>query len=332
MRIFKNTQLYTAIASLILICISASSSNAAFSTVSMRGKQYVSVNSIKTAYQFTSFRVSGNSASLSKKGVKLDFNAGSSYVTINTLKFVFSFPIIKSGSSMYISETDTMKVLDPIMRPSHISAAKTFKTVIIDPGHGGKDVGAVNGYGTEAGYNLIVAKIVKKNLEAKGFRVIMTRETNVYLSLQQRVTLANRYKDAIFVSIHFNAASNSRASGIETFTLSPKGVAHYGRGVKRSDHATKAGNHQDSANIALACAIHCRMIHRTKAAKVDDRGIKRARFSVLSSIKHPAILVEGGFMSNAAEAKWIDKPIYQNSVAVAISEGIFNYKRALNCR
>jgi len=298
----------------------------------MRGKKYVSVNSIKSAYQFTNFKVSGNSASLTKKGVKLDMRAGSSYVIINTLKFVFSYPIIKSGSNMYVSETDTMKVLEPIMRPSNISTAKGFRTVVIDAGHGGKDAGAVNRYGTEAGYNLIVAKIVKKNLEAKGFKVIMTRETNVYLSLQQRVSLANRYQDAIFVSIHFNASSRSSASGIETFTLSPKGVAHYGRSVKRSDHQTRQGNYQDSANIALASAIHSRMIVRTKAAKVEDRGIKRARFSVLSSIKLPAILVEGGFMSNPEEAKWINKKVYQNTVAVAISEGIFNFKKALNAR
>lgn len=320
-----------------MICISAASSFAAFSTVKMRGKQYVNVNSIKSAYNFGSYKISGNSGILTKQlspknKLIMNLRAGSSYVRLNKLKFVFSYPIIKSGGTMYVSEIDTMKVLEPIMRPKLISAAKAFRTVVIDAGHGGKDAGAVNRYGTEAGYNLIVAKIVKQQLQAKGFKVIMTRENNVYLSLRQRVSLANRYKDAIFVSIHFNAASRTSASGIETFTLSPKGVAHYGRGVKRSDYATKQGNHQDSANIALASAIHTRMIHRTKAAKVDDRGIKRARFSVLSSIKHPAILVEGGFMSNPSEAKWIDKKIYQNSVATAISEGIYNYKRALNSR
>lgn len=160
----------------------------------------------------------------------------------------------------------------------------------------------------------------------------MIRETDVFHSLQKRVAIANRYNDAIFVSIHFNAASRTSASGIETFTLSPKGVAHYGKSVKRSDYQTRRGNFQDSANIALASAIHSRLIVRTKAAKVDDRGIKRARFSVLSSIKHPAILVEGGFMSNPEEAKWINKPVYQNTVAVAISEGVFNYKKALNAR
>ena len=110
MRLVKYKHLLSAITLLVLISV-ANTAQAAFSTVSMGGKKYVSVNSIKSAYQFTKFTVSGSSATLSKKGVRLNLKAGSSYVTLNTLKFVFSYPIIKSGSSMYVSETDTMKVI-----------------------------------------------------------------------------------------------------------------------------------------------------------------------------------------------------------------------------
>ena len=331
---FTRKYMITVLATFIVMVLSSASVDAAFKTVTLSGKKYVSLYSIKSAYHFQGYKVSGSTGVLtkqlsSKRKLILNLKAGSSYVSINTLKFVFSFPIIKSGGSMYISETDTMKVLDPIMRPKNISKSQAFRTVIIDPGHGGKDAGAVNRYGTEARYNLNVAKTLKSNLQKKGFKVIMTRESNVFLSLQQRVNLANRYKNAIFVSIHFNAASRTSARGIETFTLSPVGVAHYGRGVKNSDYRERQGNEQDSANIALASAVHTRMIKRTKSVGVPDRGIKRARFAVLGNIKHPAILVEGGFLSNPTEAKWIHNTKYQNSIAMAITEGIYNFRRAV---
>jgi len=149
MHFIKQTCFSSTFFAIVLFCLSSVSSEAAFRTVKMRGQQYVSVNAIKSAYQFTNYSISGNTANLSKRGVKLDFKANSSYVTINTLKFVFSYPIIKSGSGMYISETDTIKVLDPIMKPANISGVKSFRNVIIDAGHGGKDAGAVNRYGTE---------------------------------------------------------------------------------------------------------------------------------------------------------------------------------------
>ena len=328
----NTTTLKTLALQLVILLTLLTATNTVDAAVSYKGRSYVAIRSVKSAYHFTNFKKSGGTLTLTKPGVNLKLTVGSRTCVMNTVKFILSYPVLHSKSNILIAEMDVQKVIDPVLRPTFISNAKSFRTVVIDPGHGGKDAGAVNRYGTEAGYNLKVARIVKKLLTAKGYKVIMTRDSDYFLTLQQRVNLANRYSNAIFISIHFNAASRSSARGIETFTLSPKGTAHYGRSIKRSDYTTRRGNHHDSANIALATAIHGRVLVRTRSAHVPDRGIKRARFSVLSSIKHPAILIEGGFMSNPTEAKLLHSYVYQNTVATAIAEGINRYRRALNAR
>jgi len=320
---------------LILIAafiVSMTAARAALETMSFEGKKYITLRSIKSQYGFAKMTLSGSKIELRKSKIKMEFTNGSKVCYMNDLKFGLSSPVRYSGGRLLVSQTDVAKMIDPILKPSFIPNAKSFNTIIIDPGHGGKDAGAVNRYGTEAGYNLKVARTLQAGLRAKGFKVVMTRESDVYLTLKQRVIVANRYPNAIFISIHFNASSRSAARGIETFTLSPVGVAHYGRGLKSSDYTTLSGNHQDSANIALATAIHGRIKERIDGYKVPDRGIKRARFSVLSGINHPAILIEGGFMSNPSEARLIENEKYQSTVATAVFEGIFRYRNALNSR
>ena len=175
--------------------------------------------------------------------------------------------------------------------------------------------------------------MLKEHLTKLKFKVVMTRNSNITLSLQQRVDIANKYQNAIFVSIHFNSVGRrgaSRARGIETFTLSPKGVAHYGRALKSSDFVSKAGNRQDSANIALATAIHWGTLTKLKKSgmTVPDRGIRRARFSVLSKVMHPAVLFEGGFLSHPTESRLINSAAYQKALARSICDSIVFYRAA----
>lgn len=301
-------------------------------TINYNGKKYITLKSIESQYGFSEMTLSGSKITLRKPNIKMEFSKGSNICFMNDLKFGLTSSVVSSGGSLLVSQTDVTKMIDPILKPSFIPNARSFDTIIIDPGHGGKDAGAVNKYGTEAGYNLKVARILQAGLKAKGFKVVMTRESDVFPSLSERVAIANRYTNAIFISIHFNSSSNSTARGVETFTLSPVGVAHYGSNLKNSDYRAQSGNQQDSANIALATAIHGRIKERVVAHKIPDRGIKRARFSVLSGIKHPAILIEGGFMSNPSEAQLIHQPRYQSIIATAVYEGIFRYKNALNSR
>jgi len=302
---------------------------AAWDVTKIDGREYVSLDSIKRFYNFTKMSRNGGTVLLENPKVVMNLKVGGTDCLMNNVKFVFSQEIATVGEKVYVSRIDLAKLIDPVLRPNFIKNAGDFRTVILDAGHGGKDPGATNPYGTEAGYNIKVAGLAKKQLEAKGFKVVMTRNSDVYLSLQERVNFANSIKEsAVYVSIHFNSGGSS-ARGIETFTLSPPGVSHYGRDFKEADNQSRAGNEHDSANIALATSVHGSILRRL-GKNTLDRGIKRARFSVLSGVSHPAILLEGGFMSHSYEARLIENPSYQNAIATGIVDAIAKYRFAVS--
>jgi N-acetylmuramoyl-L-alanine amidase len=142
------------------------------------------------------------------------------------------------------------------------------------------------------------------------------------------VNLANAVREnAVFLSIHFKSGGRE-ARGIETFTLSPPGVSHYGRGLIAADAQARTGNQHDSANIALATSVHGSLLRRLQK-HTFDRGIKRARFSVLSGVRHPAILMEGGFMTHPNEARLIHNEAYQNALANGIVDAVVKYRYAV---
>lgn len=292
------------------------------------GRDYVSVRGIQRFYHFDQVSRSGDSVVLQNAKVQMTLKVGGNECLLNAVKFIFSHPIAASGDQVYVSRVDLLKLIDPVLRPTFIQNAGDFRTVVLDPGHGGKDPGATNPLGSEANYNVKVADLVKTQLESRGFKVVMTRDSNLYLSLQQRVDFANSVKEnAIYVSIHFNSG-NSAARGIETFTLSPPGIPNYEHDFKEADLATRAGNEHDSANIALATSVHGSILRRL-GPNTLDRGIKRARFSVLSGVRHPAILLEGGFMSHPSESRLIANPTYQATIASGLVDAIAKYRFAV---
>lgn len=170
-----------------------------------------------------------------------------------------------------------------------------YTTIILDAGHGGKDRGAKWGGISEAYLNLTLTKRVESLLKANRIPVRLTRTSDVYLSLAQRAAVANRYRDAIFLSIHFNAHTNTSFTGVETFYISEKG--------KR-----------------IATNIQSGVIRQTKAR---NRGIKFGKeFAVLNKTNGPAVLVECGFMSNPYERRRCSEAWYQALLARGIVDGI----------
>lgn len=302
--------------------------NAGWDLIKIGGRDYVSVEGIKRFYNFTKLTRSGNSIVLENPKVEMKLKVGGNECLMNNVKFVFSHAVESSGNGIYVSRMDLAKLIDPVLRPSFIGNAGDFSTVILDAGHGGKDPGATNPIGTEAAYNLRLATRLKGLLEAKGFKVKLIRDSDRFYSLQERVDIANSVKEnAIFVSLHFNSGGR-HARGIETFTLSPPGVSHYGANLKASDAVARTGNEHDSANIALATALHGSVLRRL-GENTLDRGIKRARFSVLSGVKHPAVLFEGGFMSHPYEARLIANESYQAAIAQGMMDAIARYRFAV---
>lgn len=316
----------------LALATTATATGWTWETRDIGGRSYVSSDSIMRFYNFKNASRSGKTQILenpARPRVELKLEIGGHTCLMNNVKFIFSHPVAEENGKVWVSRVDLSKLIDPVLRPSFISNAGSFNTVILDPGHGGKDPGATNRLGTEAFYNLKLSGLAKRKLEERGFRVIMTRTSDRFLSLQERVDFANAITEsAVFISIHFNAGG-SHARGIETFTLSPPGVAHYGRDHRPDDNRMRVGNQQDSANIALATAIHGSALTRL-GQNTFDRGIKRARFNVLSGVRHPAVLFEGGFMSHSNEARLIHDDRYQNALATAIADSVVRYRAAVS--
>src|SRR5205085_11815874 len=130
-------------------------------------------------------------------------------------------------------------------------------------------------------------------LLAAGYKVEMTRSSDQTLSLEDRVNFANRFPNALFISIHFN--SSGTAEGLESYALAPAGVvSNAANEVAIPDVRWSQGNAQDEQNIALSAAVHATVLSRLS---MFDRGVKHARFYVLRNVRIPAVLVEGGFLS-----------------------------------
>jgi N-acetylmuramoyl-L-alanine amidase len=161
-------------------------------------------------------------------------------------------------------------------------------------------------------------------LQAKGFKVVMTREHDVFLPLELRANIANQTHDSIFVSIHFNATPNAAATGFEIYALTPRGAPSTADNALALSFANmQAGSAVDAQSFELAVAVYHSMLGHI--AEVD-RGIKRARFAVLRRTNIPAILVEGGFLSEMNDSRSVANPAWRGRLAEAISIGIENYR------
>ncbi len=299
----------------------------------INGVQYIPMSEVRTHYKLTRERTEGRQKVYEvPEKIIIRVQAHSQDMFMNNMKFVLSYPVADHPTKgLMISNMDLHKIIDPVLRPTYIANRRSFNTVVIDPGHGGHDSGARNRISREADLNLSVAKRLRTHLKSMGYQVIMTRDTDNFITLQERVRIANKYNNAIFISIHFNSGGVS-ARGVETFTLAPAGTSSSMSHNIR--HDALQGNGQDSMNIALATAVQGHMLRGPVASKKNismiDRGIKRARYSVLCTIKHPAILVEGGFMSNPQEALLISTERYQDFMAASLAAAVRQYQTALN--
>ena len=187
--------------------------------------------------------------------------------------------------------------LGAIALASIASAQTRYTTIIIDPGHGGFDRGGIPGQRVlEKNMTLDVSLRLKPILEKAGYRVIMTRSTDIFVPLGTRVAIANSNPNAIFVCIHFNSASRSGASGIETYFYSTE-------------------------SAPLAASIHSAVVG---GAPSENRGVRRRGYFVLRRTTVPAVLVECGFLTNPNEAQYALTTTYRQKLAQEIARGIVN--------
>ncbi len=296
--------------------------------IRQQDRDYVTFGNVAEFYQFPEYTRVSRTVSLRSDRRGIRAQAGTSELYINGVRFFTDFPILTDGDEDIISAMDVSKIIDPIMRPHRIPNGKKVDTVVLDPGHGGTDQGAANQWGTEKDFALDVALAASEQLERAGYRVEMTRSSDVGVSLDDRVDFANRFHNAVFISIHFN--SSSGGAGVESYALAPAGVVSNASqeghfvDVQRSD-----GNVLDAQNMALAAAVHASVLSRVS---VFDRGVRHARFLVLRNIKIPAVLLEGGFLSNPVEGQRIATAQYRQQLGAAIAQAVQNYDAAVNFR
>lgn len=245
---------------------------------------------------------------------------------INGTLVHFLFPLYLRGKTGYFIHSEDVRVLlHPLLRAGKTPRPKAAKEklIVLDPGHGGNDTGALVPSMREKDMNLLMAWKVRKVLQSFGYRVRLTRTGDTTLSLKERAALCRKWKPDLFISLHCNATGDKKVRGIETFATTPRNTASTG---KKAPAHTKAdpGNKFDAENFRLAYLVQRSLLSYTAA---PDRGVRHARFLVIRESIAPAILIEMGFLTNAAEVKNFRLAAYQNKLANGIAVGIHLYAK-----
>jgi N-acetylmuramoyl-L-alanine amidase len=255
--------------------------------------------------------------------------------------------IISNSSEIIISST--AKTKNVAIKNIDIEKNKwKFSTIIIDPGHGGKDPGAVGYRGTlEKDIALDVAKRLEKKI-SKNMKVktVLTRDEDIFLKLGERTRIANENNGSLFISIHANAATDRRASGFETFLIGPNKNEAAVRVAARENSVLElegvAGKKLTNEDLIQATIAQSAFASKSEkfAALVQEeigkrvqgknRGVKQAGFYVLMGASMPNVLVELGFISNLAEEKKLRSSQYREVLATAIFRALEKYEKTLD--
>ena len=210
--------------------------------------------------------------------------------------------------------------------PETATPPAPFALVVIDPGHGGQDPGTMKTGLVEKELTLDVAQRLERLLHQRGLATLLTRNDDSYVSLQDRTAIANDQQECVFVSIHFDEAGRPAATGIETFYAAhpislPERVASWLPFLQRTSSEPPNVESQ-----SLATFIQESLVTYTQAV---DRGTRPQQFFVIANVRHPAVLVEGGFLTNKEDVSKLANNDYREQMATAISEGILRYRDTL---
>ncbi len=219
----------------------------------------------------------------------------------------------------------------------------TVKTIMLDPGHGGRDNGAVYAGTKEKNLNLKIAQYLGAILEEQGFKVLYTRTTDEFVSLEDRTAMANLKKADMFISLHCNAHKSSRIQGLEVYSLNmaktedakrvaakenavdPKQISDLQYILSDLMLSSKIEESSDLAEMVQGSVIK----HVRSKYSINDHGHREAPFYVLMGAKMPSVLIELGYMSNDTEMTMLKKDAYLKALAQGIAKGVAAYKRQI---
>lgn len=296
----------------IVSCLLASISAAADS---------IALEKIAAIHNFPKPILSQTEAILKDPLTMVVFSNDSRKLLFNGTLIWMNCPATKNKDKWNISKIDYETIVGALLKPENILADKKPWIIVLDPGHGGKSIGAIGDRKVfEKKAVLDITMKTKELLSNAGISVRMTRTGDTTMDLSERTEKAVKFGADLFVSIHLNFAGNKAATGVETYVLSCQGFPSTVAG--KPENQSNPGNVYDKSNTILAYHVHRGILGSTSA---EDRGIKHARFNVIRDASCPAILIECGFLSNAAEeAKIIDSE-YRQKIAMGISNGILEY-------
>jgi N-acetylmuramoyl-L-alanine amidase len=251
-------------------------------------------------------------------------------IDVRGLRVFLGDPVLEQGGAFLVSRIDFQDRLLPRFRPDLCGAPPAVPRVIaIDPGHGGTDPGAENRIlGTmEKTYTLDVSLRLRKLLEAAGYKVVLTRDSDHDVPKPVRSEMANLAGADFFVSVHFNLIHNDRkTTGVEVMSFPPRtqrSTESWSPGY-RDDAESKASpvNAYDAWSAVLGGALHRSLLD---ALHDGDRGEKFEHLAVLRGLKCPGVLVEPAFISSDVEGARLETPAYRDQIAAAILAGIQDY-------
>lgn len=289
----------------------------------------------------------GKKLVLYREGVKVDLAFGSSIGLINKRRIDLKDKVKIYNNEVAIPYSlvdEVSKILYPPVPARLPPGVYKIRRIVIDPGHGGKDPGAVGRGGIkEKDVVLDIARRLKRYLEERGIEVILTRNDDRFISLWRRAHLANKKKADLFLSIHANSSRQREARGFEVYYLSDRmdesskvlaklenAVLEFEEGPFNTENTALAATLWDIIQTQnRAQAIRLANHISNKIDRIDwlnNRGIKGANFYVLKGVNMPAILIETGFISNRTESQRLSNPYYSQEIAQAIGEGILTYK------
>lgn len=322
----RKPRLLVLVYGLLFLALSSS-----FADITIHGDPYMSVRDLGRALKMQYRVVQLNKeVRLSNKKNTLTFKVHDKGFSLNGTRVFLGAPVVLRGGRFYVSRLDYERLILPILYPEKSANPPKLYHILLDAGHGGKDQGTESKRHKlkEKNLALDLTRKLQKRLEARGYRVTLTRSRDEFVALIDRSRKANRVNADLFVSLHFNAAQNVKAAGVETYVLTLPGQASTSRDKKvAADNKTYAGNRYDSWNALLGYYVQRSL---AQGMSVPDRGLKHARFAVLKDLQCPGILIEGGFLSNDTEARNLGSAAYRDKMAERIADGIIAYQMALN--
>lgn len=317
---------------LATLSLSAAAAEAIWKTRSFDDRSYVAFPDIAAAYGMTFAIEREDPKEIGVRGPhhSLVVREESRQALIDGVRYWLSFDTRRDDDgTFHISLLDVETVLVPAFDPDSVDAVERVRTIVFDPGHGGHDRGARSSLGVEKDYALDTVNRTRRILEERGHEVVQSRLTDFFAPLSDRPAMTKNYENPIFVSVHFNAAPwRPAASGFEVFAMPPAGAPSTGSDPDPDkDSFEFPGDEHAETSFLLAQTIYRTLLERVEGL---DRGVKRARFVVLRQAKVPAILIEGGFLSNPAEAERIHSETWRERYATALADGIEAYIELAN--